>query len=272
MPRPLEQSLPLRHAVALGLMHGPAELLPISSSGHTTLVPWLLGWPYPELDPALRKSFEVALHAGTAVGLLIALRSEVGEAAGSFDRRRAILIAGSFIPPAIVGYTLEGPIEKRLGTPASIAAGLVLGSAAMALADQFGPQTRSREEAGLIDALLLGLAQASALMPGTSRGGMTLSAMRARGFTRPAASSLSRHVALPVILGASALKGARLAQQGLPPGAGSRLALGAAAAAASTLLAARLVPVERVGPLLPYAAYRSALAAITLRRLRRSQI
>jgi len=118
MPRPLEQSLPLRHALALGLMHGPAELLPISSSGHTTLVPWLLGWPYPELDPALRKSFEVALHAGTAVGLLIALRSEVGEAAASFDRRRAILIAGSFIPPAIVGYTLEGPIEKRLGTPA----------------------------------------------------------------------------------------------------------------------------------------------------------
>ncbi|NDH64765.1 MAG: undecaprenyl-diphosphate phosphatase [Alphaproteobacteria bacterium] len=54
MPRPLEQSLPLRHALALGLMHGPAELLPISSSGHTTLVPWLLGWPYPELDPAIR--------------------------------------------------------------------------------------------------------------------------------------------------------------------------------------------------------------------------
>ena len=272
MSQPLEQSLPLRHALALGLMHGPAELLPISSSGHTTLVPWLLGWPYPELDPALRKSFEVALHAGTAIGLLIALRSEVGEAAASFDRRRAILIAGSFIPPAIVGYTLEGPIEKRLGTPASIAAGLIVGSAAMALADQFGPQTREREDAGLVDALLLGVAQASALMPGTSRGGMTLSAMRARGFTRPAASALSRHVALPVILGASALKGARLAQQGLPPGAGSRLALGAAGAAVSTLLASRLVPVERVGPLLPYAAYRSALAAITLRRLRRSQI
>ena len=127
MPRPLEQALPLRHALALGLMHGPAELLPISSSGHTTLVPWLLGWPYPELDPGLRKSFEVALHAGTAIGLLIALRSEVGEAAGSFDRRRAILIAGSFIPPAVVGYTLEGPIEERLGTPASIAAATLIG-------------------------------------------------------------------------------------------------------------------------------------------------
>jgi len=271
MPQRLEQALPLRHALALGLMHGPAELLPISSSGHTTLVPWLLNWPYPDLEPSLRKSFEVALHAGTAVGLLIALRGEVAEAAVGLDRRRAMLIAGSFLPPAIVGYTLEHQIEQRLGTPRSIALGLLAGSAVMALADHFGPQTRSRDDAGLIDALLLGGAQAAALLPGTSRGGMTLSAMRARGFTRPAASTLSRHVALPVILGASALKTTRLAQNGLPPGAASRLALGAVAAAASTTLAARLVPVERVGSLLPYAAYRSALATITLRRLRRSR-
>jgi len=68
MPRPLEQTLPLRHVLALGLMHGPAELLPISSSGHTTLVPWLLGWPYPELDPALRKSFEVPKQAAVLTG------------------------------------------------------------------------------------------------------------------------------------------------------------------------------------------------------------
>uniref|UniRef100_A0A6J5ZWE0 Undecaprenyl-diphosphatase n=1 Tax=freshwater metagenome TaxID=449393 RepID=A0A6J5ZWE0_9ZZZZ len=271
MSAPVREALPLRHALALGLLHGPAELLPISSSGHTTLVPWLLGWPYPQLDPALRKSFEVALHAGTAAGLLIALRREVAEAAGGLDRRRAVLIAGSFLPPALIGYALEGPIERRLGTPASIAAGLLVGSVAMALSDGLSPQRRAREDAGPLDALLLGLAQATALMPGTSRGGMTLSAMRARGFTRPAASALSRHVALPVIVGASVLKGTRLAQRGVPPGAGPRLLLGAAASAASTLIAARLVPVERVGPLLPYAAYRSGLAAITLRRLRRSQ-
>ncbi len=257
----------------LGLLHGPTELLPISSSGHTTLVPWLLGWRYGELDSALRKSFEVALHAGTAVGLLIALRHEVADGTRGFDRRRLTLIAGSFIPPAIVGYTLEEPIERRLGTPASIAVGLLAGSVVMTLADLLGRQQRERDDAGPLDALLLGAAQTAALMPGTSRGGMTLSAMRARGFTRPAAGALSRHVALPVILGASALKAARLAQQGIPPKAAPRLALGAAAAAAaaaSTLLTARLVPVERVGPLLPYAAYRSGLAAITLRRLRRS--
>ena len=67
-------------AVALGALHGPAELLPISSSAHTELVPWLLGWEYAELDPELRKAFEVAVHAGTAAALLIVLREEVGEA------------------------------------------------------------------------------------------------------------------------------------------------------------------------------------------------
>ena len=272
MPQPPDAcgALPARHALALGLLHGPAELLPVSSSGHVTLVPWLLRWPYPELEPDLRKAFEVALHAGTAVGLLIALRGEVADALRDLDGRRVGLLAGSFVPPAVVGLTLEGPIERRLGTPASIAVGLLIGSAAMTLADTFGPQERTREEATFTDALLLGLAQSSALMPGTSRGGMTLAAMRARRFTRPDASALSRHVALPVIAGASVLKGVRLAQRGLPPGMTGRFALGAGASLVSTLAAARLVPVERVGALWPYAAYRSGLAAVTLRRLRRA--
>src|SRR5205809_6905938 len=96
--------LELRHALALGVLHGPAELLPISSSGHTELVPWLLGWSYADLDGELRKAFEVALHAGTAAALLVALRDEVGEAIGNpptLDLRTAELIAGSFAPPAI---------------------------------------------------------------------------------------------------------------------------------------------------------------------------
>jgi undecaprenyl-diphosphatase len=269
MPAPPERQEVISNgqAVALGLLHGPTELLPVSSSGHTTLVPWLLGSSYPDHDPALRKSFEIALHAGTAAGLLWALRREVGEASRGLDTRRRALIAGSFLPPAIVGYTLEGPIENRLGTPGTIALGLIAGSVVMAAADLLGPQVREREEAGALDGLLLGLAQATALIPGTSRGGMTLAAMRARGFKRPAASALSRHVALPVIAGAAALKGMRLAQRGLPPGSARPLAIGALASAASTVAAARLVPVERVGSLLPYAAYRSALGAIALRRL-----
>src|SRR4051795_3250851 len=123
MPPP-DDALPVRHALALGLLHGPAELLPVSSSAHTTLVPWLLGWSYPGLDAELRKAFEGALHAGTAAALLIGLRDEVADAARGFDRRRATLVVGSFVPPAIIGYTLERPIERRLGTPETIAAGL----------------------------------------------------------------------------------------------------------------------------------------------------
>lgn len=268
-PEPEQASaLPARHALALGLLHGPAELLPVSSSGHTTLVPWLLGWPYPSLDPGLRKAFEVALHAGTAAGLLLALRGEVSEAARGLDRRRLTLLAGSFAPPAVAGLLFERPIERRLGAPGSIAAGLVAGGIAMVLADAIGPQRREREHAGGADALLLGLAQASALVPGLSRGGMTLAAMRMRGFRRPEASALSRHVALPVIAGAAALKGVRLARRGLARELRLPFAIGTAASLGSTLAAARLVPVDRVGPLWPYAVYRTGLAALVWRRRR----
>ena len=148
MRRRSDRDLKLSHALALGVLHGPAELLPVSSSAHTTLVPWLLGWPYPQLDPELRKAFEVALHAGTAAALLVGLRDEVADAARGFDRRRATLVIGSFLPPAIVGYTLERPIERRLGTPETIAAGLAAGAAAMWLADARAPQRRARTDAG----------------------------------------------------------------------------------------------------------------------------
>lgn len=266
MRRP-SRALELRHAVALGALHGPTELLPISSSAHTTLVPWLLGWPYAALDPELRKAFEVALHAGTAAALLVGLRDEVAAAARGFDHRRAVLVLGSFVPPAIVGYTLERPIERRLGTPPTIAVGLLLGSAAMAAADRVGPTGRRRDEAGLADALALGLAQACALIPGVSRNGMTLAAARLRGFDRADANALSRHVALPIIVGATALKGARLARRGVPPALATAFAAGIGAAFVSTLASVRIIrAVERDRSFAPYAAYRAALAAVVLRR------
>jgi undecaprenyl-diphosphatase len=266
MPRP-EGDLPLRHALALGILHGPAELLPISSSAHTELVPWLLGWPYVELDPELRKAFEVALHAGTAAALLVGLRDEVGAAVRGFDRRRVMLVAGSFLPPAIVGYGLERPIEERLGTPPTIAVGLLVGSIAMAAADALAPKRRGRDEAGPLDALALGLAQACALMPGASRNGMTLAAARALGFDREDANALSRHVALPIIVGATLLKGARLARRDLPREIRAAFAGGIAAAFISTLASVRIIrAVERDRSLAPYAAYRVVLAAAVLRR------
>jgi undecaprenyl-diphosphatase len=267
MRRAPDRHLKLSHALALGVLHGPAELLPVSSSAHTTLVPWLLGWSYPELDPELRKAFEIALHAGTAAALLVGLRDEVEEAVRGLDRRRLTLIAGSFVPPAVVGYTLERPIEQRLGTPATIAAGLAAGAAAMWVADARGPQRRARTDAGMVDALALGLAQACALVPGVSRNGATLTAARARGFRRPDANALSRHVALPVIVGATLLKGVRLGRRGLPAGVTAAFAAGIGAAFFSTLASVRLIrAVERDRSLAPYAGYRLALAAVVWRR------
>ena len=256
-------------AIALGALHGPAELLPISSSGHVALIPWLLHWDYDQLDDELRKSFEVVVHAGTAAALLITLRDEVDEAVRGLNARRLALIALSFAPPAVVGYTLERPIEGRFGTPPTIAAALVIGAIAMVWSDR-ASQERTHTEAGAGDALWLGVAQACALVPGISRNGATLAAARARRFTRADANRLSRHAALPVIAGATALKGWRLKRRGLPPGTGVPFAAGALAAFASTLGSTWLIrQVERDRSLLPYAAYRVALAGLVARRLRR---
>ena len=139
----------------------------------------------------------------------------------------------------------------------------------MAWADR-SPQTRRHQDAGARDALALGVAQALALIPGVSRNGATLAAARLRRFTREDANRLSRHVALPVIAGATLLKSVRLKRRGLPRGAALPFAAGAAASFASTLGSTWLIrQVERDRSLLPYAAYRIALAGLVLRRLHR---
>jgi undecaprenyl-diphosphatase len=271
MPARADGELRLRDAIVLGLLHGPAELLPVSSSGHVAVVPWLLGWPYSDLDGELRKAFEVALHAGTAAALLVGLRDEVAEAARGLDRRRVQLVVLSFVPPAIAGYLLERPIERRLGTPATVAAGLAAGSVAMVIADACGNGHRAREDAGALDALLLGLAQAAALVPGVSRNGATLAAARFRGFAREDSNVLSRHVALPIIVGAVALKGTRLVQRGLPAGTARAFVAGTVASFATTLASIRIIrQVERDRSLMPYALYRLALAGLIARRLVRA--
>ena len=270
--RRAEAKLPLEHALALGLLHGPAELLPVSSSAHTTLVPWLAGWPYMQLEDELRKSFEVALHAGTGAALAIAMRAELRRSLSQMDGRRAGVLALALAPPTIAGYLLEGPIERRLGGPRSIAVGLLAGAVAMALADirasSQDKTERASEDAGAADGLALGLAQALALMPGVSRSGATLSAARARGFSRAAAQALSWEAGLPVILGASVLKGLRLRHAGIRGGQGGALLTGAGAAFASTLVSARaLRRGTREGrSLLVYSLYRCLLAALVIAR------
>lgn len=271
-PKPAaERSTILRRAVTLGLIQGPTELLPVSSSAHLTLVPWLAGWDWERLDPEMRKSFEVALHAGGAAALLIGQRRVIASELLEFDRRRAAVIALSFLPPAIAGYTLEREIEGRLGGPRATAVALLAGAAAMVLADR-RPQVRERGVARAGDGLALGFAQAAALMPGISRNGATLAAARWRSFTREQANMLSRTVALPVIVGATVLKLERLRRRGVPPEMRRALAAGVGASFASTLASQELFKqVERDRALWPYAAYRAALAVAVLARLRKQR-
>jgi undecaprenyl-diphosphatase len=271
-----EEALPLRHAVLLGLLQGPAELLPISSSGHTALIPWLAGWPYAELDAELRKSFEVTLHAGAGLALAIDMRGQLLDELTQMDRRRATVLALSLAPPALAGLMLRGRIERLLGGPRSIAVGLVAGAVAMAIADTRAAAgsdcgARGAEGARAADGLALGLAQASALSPGVSRNGAALTAARARGFSREAAHALSWRVGLPVLLGASVLKGGRLLSHGVARHARGGLALGGTSAFLSTLASVRVMRDSEQRSLLPYSLYRCLLAGLVLVRLRRAR-
>jgi undecaprenyl-diphosphatase len=230
----------------------------------------MLDWRYRDLDPELRKSFEVALHAGGALALLIGLRREVASYLRSFGIDNLVNLTLSFAPAALAALAFEDAIERRLSQPRPVAIALIAGAAAMAAADGF-PEERQRDEATPADALAIGLAQACALMPGVSRNGATLSAARVLRFRRPDANVISRQVALPVIMGAAVLKGVRLTRRGVPPAVAGGMLAGAGAAFASTLASMRLIAMlERGRSLLPYAAYRTVLGAGALARGRRS--
>jgi undecaprenyl-diphosphatase len=278
--------LALRRAIALGLLHGPTELLPISSSGHTTLVPWLARRTHTGLDPASRKAFEVALHAGTAAALLVRPPWE-----GPLRGRLGFLVS-ALAPPALCGYALGGQIERRLGTPATIASGLLAGSAAMTAAETRARKTsparvprggsfatdapnpcprptRTLANAGAGDGIALGVAQSLALIPGVSRSGATFAAARARGFSPTEADRLSWKVGLPVISGAALLKGIRLRRATPPRELTLPLLAGAASAFASTLMSAKALGPSRRARLIPASiAYRCALALLVIRRMR----
>jgi undecaprenyl-diphosphatase len=180
--------------VALGLIQGPAELLPVSSSGHVAALPRLLGWEHAGLEGARRKEVEVALHAGGAVALLAGLRRELGAL-------RIDVAVVSLVPTVAIAFLAERWIEERLGGPRSLAAGLVAGSAALVLADR-APERRREEDAGPRDAALLGLAQACALVPGVSRSGATMSAGLSLGLDRVAVTRLSFFLSIPALTAA----------------------------------------------------------------------
>jgi undecaprenyl-diphosphatase len=254
MPRPPESL----QVVALGLIQGAAELLPVSSSAHVAALPWLLRWDVAEWPAERRKELEVALHAGA----LVAMAPVLWRA-----RPDARTLALSLAPPVVLGFVLERPIEERLGGPAGLASGLLLGAVALAAADSWSEPLRGARRVRARDALALGLAQAAALWPGVSRTGATLAAARARGVARAEASRLSFGVAGPVLAGATTLK----AWRGRQAADRKLVATGALAAFAGTRLALRAVGLERRGPLWPYAAERAVLAsAILALRYRRA--
>ena len=216
----------MRRELLLGLIQGPAELLPVSSSAHARL----LG--------ADDKAEQVALHAGSAVAAL-ATRPPI----------RPWFAALATAPPAVAVLVAQERIE-RLG-PRAIAAGLLAGSAALWMAPHRG--TRAAADARPADALAIGAGQAAALWPGVSRSAATLVAARVRGFSPQAAYSLSRESWLPVLLAATARMVPRLRPHHLPE---------AAVAAASTAVALRLLGPPR--RLRAFAAYRTGLAIWTV--------
>jgi undecaprenyl-diphosphatase len=250
------EHLSVPDALLLGALQGPSELLPVSSSGHLTLVPHLLGLRYTRLPADVRKAVEVALHVGSAPVVAIAAARQPRPTV-----RHTLLALG---PPALAGLVLERVIESRLGTPRSVAAAQVLAGAALLVADLRGARRETPDD---MDHLFVGLAQAAALVPGVSRAGAAVTAGRARGLSRRAATALALGTALPVTAGAGVLKGARLLRGDLPREHRAALAAGAGAALATGLAA--LPFARRSQPLRAIAAYRIALGALALLAKRR---
>jgi undecaprenyl-diphosphatase len=199
-------------ALVIGAVQGLTEFLPISSSGHLILVPYLLGWTDPFINSL---ALSVMLHMGTLAALLAyfwrdwARLVPAGLAAvrdrsfrGDADRRLAWLLAATLPPAIVLGVLLSDFFEEKVGQPILVAAMLVVGAAILWLADRLGRRTGGIERLGFTGAFGIGCAQALALVPGISRSGISISAGLALGLTREAATRFSFLMATPVIAGA----------------------------------------------------------------------
>jgi len=235
-------------AILLGVVQGLTEFLPISSSGHLILVPWLADIRYLQDHPEFNKTFDVALHLGTLFGVVVYFRAEVRmmvEGLAGLARHRAVtnpserlalIVALATIPAVIVGGLGEDWIDEQLGEPWQIAILLAVFGLLLAWADRL-PQRRGMDAIGPADALKIGVAQAAALAPGVSRSGVTITAGRALGLDRDSAARFSFLLLIPAVAGAVALKGAGVVQDGLPEGAAGPMLAGIAAAAVSSYAA-----------------------------------
>ena len=236
-------------AFVLGIVQGLTELLPISSSGHLILVPWLADWDYLKANDEFNQTFDVALHLGTLVAVVAYFRQRIADLVRAFvtaaRRRRAVtptervavFVAIATIPAAIIGALGEELIADHLGEPWQIAILLAVFAVVLWIADR-RPASRQLDELGPGAGLAVGLAQSLSLMPGVSRSGITISAARFLGLERDDAATLSFLLLVPITFGAVVWKGLNDVVLGdLPPGSAGPFLVGTFAAAGSGLVA-----------------------------------
>ncbi len=240
-------------ALVLGIVQGLTEFLPISSSGHLILVPYLFGWKDPFIDSL---EFTVMLHMGTLVALLVYFARDwvrllvAGLAsirdrslAGDADRKLAWLIVVTAIPAGIVGALLNDFFENNVREVGLVAAMLCVGAAIIWLADRWGVKSRRIDSLTFPAAFGIGCAQVLALMPGISRSGVTISAGLFLGLTREAAARFSFLISMPVIAGAGIFEARKLLEHsaGAPNPEPQLIVIGFLAALVSGLLAIRFL-------------------------------
>jgi undecaprenyl-diphosphatase len=262
---------PLQAAI-LGLVQGITEFLPISSSGHLILVPWLFGW-HLNMSVDLEKTFDVALHFGTFVAVVVLMRRDIWQLLkaffGSMRRRRIAsqdeklvwLLLVSTIPAGIVGVAFESFIEDRLGTPLLIAILLIAFGGVMWIVDSRFALRRDISFLRWPHALFVGIAQALALAPGVSRSGVTLTALRGLKLERESAVRYSFLLTVPIIGGSALYKGLKVfTHGGLPSGTALPFLVGTMTAMVSGFVAAWfLLRYVRRHSLAPFVWYRFAL-------------
>jgi undecaprenyl-diphosphatase len=240
----------LFQAFFLGLVQGATEFIPVSSSGHLVLTPWLLGWESPPL------AYDTMVHWGTLVaifavfsrdlwGLLVAGSNGLLNKAGmarSYDRDQARLawaIALGSLPAALAGYFLADFFEELFGKPAAAAGLLLVTAGILMFSEWLSRQERNFSSIGWLDALYVGVAQAFAIMPGISRSGATISAGLSRGVHRDAAARFSFMLSVPVIFGAGLFKLVDLMETGGLGDLGGALVVGFVTAAVTGYLCIR---------------------------------
>ena len=270
-------ALPNWQALVLGIVQGATELLPISSSGHLILVPWLFEWEYLETHEEFNQTFDVALHVGTLVAVVAYFWRDVVRLAAAWlasvrrrrvesaEERIAWFVAIATVPAAVIGALGEDLIAEHLGEPWQIAIFLAVFGVLLWVADRTPPRRRM-SDLGPGAAIGVGLAQSLALMPGVSRSGITITAARFLGLDRDSAARISFLLLIPIVFGASLWKGVTDVLLGdLPPGSAGPFLVGMIASAASGLLAIwGLLGYVRRHDYTLFVVYRLVVAAVVL--------